>query len=192
MNVTAQGIDVEALVKWRAGKEVQTRRGPRILRKAKPTEEFWLAWRASKQAMQTAGVSVGEKMGVPGEWECCWWQELPREEMEKRAQSFEQSRAMDADVVIPAPEGCEYMGFQRAGIKFCMDRPAAFIGDEMGTGKTICACGLINAVPEISRVLVVTKAALKFNWLRELKKWLVRPLSIGIADAQCFPTTDVL
>ncbi len=59
-------------------------------------------------------------------------------------------------------------------------------------GKTITAIGTINAIPEIHRVLVVTKASLKRNWERELKKWLVRPLSVGIADSKCFPSTDVV
>ena len=32
------------------------------------------------------------------------------------------SRAVDADVAIPAPEGLTYLPFQRAGIVFCLDR----------------------------------------------------------------------
>ena len=52
----------------------------------------------------------------------------------------------------------------------------------MGLGKSIEAIGYINASPDIHRVLVVTKAKLKLNWERELRKWLVRPLTVGIVE----------
>lgn len=38
----------------------------------------------------------------------------------------------------------------------------------------------------------MTKAKLKLNWHRELTKWLVRPQSVGIAESDCWPTTDVV
>jgi len=62
-----------------------------------------------------------------------------------------------------------------------------YIADEMGLGKTLQAIGVINCIPEIRRVLVVTKASLKENWRRELEKWLVDKLTIGIAEAQYWP-----
>lgn len=62
-----------------------------------------------------------------------------------------------------------------------------YIGDEPGLGKTIQAIGCINAVPEIKRALIVTKASLKENWRRELEKWLIRPMEIGIATGQHWP-----
>lgn len=99
-------------------------------------------------------------------------------------QAREASRATDATIDIPAPEGLEYMPFQKAGIAYAMARPACLIGDEMGLGKTIQAVGLINADPTIRRILVVCPASLKINWSRELEKWLTRPLRIIIADAK--------
>ena len=53
----------------------------------------------------------------------------------------------------------------------------------------------VNATPNASDVLVITKAGLKFNWLNELKRWLVNPLlreSVGIADGKAFPSTRVV
>ncbi len=68
------------------------------------------------------------------------------------------------------------------------------------------AIGVINCEPNISKVLVICPASLKINWSRELSKWLVpkrlpssdgktmelKKPSIGIADGQCFPSTDVV
>lgn len=93
------------------------------------------------------------------------------------------SSAQDADIDIPAPDGLEYLPFQRAGIAFASARPATLIADEMGLGKTIEAIGVINnADPTINTVLVVCPASLKLNWQRELEKWLVRPMPVGIVN----------
>ena len=58
-------------------------------------------------------------------------------------------------------------------------------------GKTIQAIGVINALSNVHKVLIVTKASLKSQWERECKKWLVRPMTIAIGDAQTFPSTDI-
>ena len=142
MNVTVEGLDIESLVKWRKPKECQTRNGPRILRTATPTEQFWAAWRDSKEQLRAAGVSVS----MPSQWnpehEACWWQELPREELEKREASLQGSRAVDAEIDVPLPEGLTLMPFQRAGVSFCLDKfstqeggspsRGVLIADEMG------------------------------------------------------------
>lgn len=96
--------------------------------------------------------------------------------------SIEASRATDADLDIPCPPGKAYMGFQRAGIAYAMERENTLIADEMGLGKTIQAIGFINANPEIKQVVVVCPASLKINWRRELDRWLVRPFGIFLVD----------
>ena len=104
----------------------------------------------------------------------------------------EASRATDADIAIPAPDGLEYMPFQRAGIAYALGRPATLNCDQMGLGKTIQAIGVINGDPSVQKVLVVCPASLRINWRRELEKWLVRPLTIGIATSARLPQTDVV
>ena len=98
------------------------------------------------------------------------------------------SRATDASIEIPAPEGLAYLPFQRAGIAFALARPSCLIADAMGLGKTIEALGVINADTSIRQVLVVCPASLKLNWLREAERWLVRPLRVHIANAKHWPT----
>lgn len=184
-------LDIESLARWSAEREVSTKRGPRLLRKATPKEEFWLAWAASKPELQAAGVSVA-KDAETGAWSALWWKELPPEVLAARSANLEMSRASTADIVIPAPDGCEYMPFQKAGVAFALDKTGCLIADEMGLGKTIQALGVINACPDVHRVLIITKASLKSNWHRECVKWLVRDMSVGIADGDCFPSTDVV
>ena len=194
MNTEEAIAQLRALLKWSKPREVPTKRGPRILQDAKPTEEFWSAWRIGREQLSQLGITVG-KDRVTGEWEVCWWQAIPRAELEARDKAVEMSRATDADIDVPAPPGLTYMPFQKAGIRFALERTGTLIGDEMGLGKTIQAIGCVNAHPEAENVLVVTKASLKLNWWRELRKWLVSEKlrnSVGVAEGGMFPSSDVV
>jgi len=84
------------------------------------------------------------------------------------------SKATDADIDIPCPEGFAYLPYQRAGIAYAMARSNTLIGDEMGLGKTIQAIGVVNASPDAKSVLVVCPASLRLNWIKEANTWLVR------------------
>jgi SWI/SNF-related matrix-associated actin-dependent regulator 1 of chromatin subfamily A len=106
------------------------------------------------------------------------------------AKQVEASKAVDADVDIPKPDSLEYLPYQKAGIAYALQRPNTLLCDEMGLGKTIQAIGVINADPSIKSVLVVCPATIKMNWKKELEKWLVRPLSVGIVNGT-IPNTDV-
>lgn len=106
-----------------------------------------------------------------------------RERMDDDERAKLDSAAKDSDMAIPAPEGCEYMPFQRAGIAYGMARPSVLLADEPGLGKTIQAIGIINADPSIQRVMVVCPASLRINWKREMDKWLVRPLRVRVAES---------
>lgn len=193
MKVSVSGVEVLDLLRWGKEKEVQTKRGPRLLSKAKPKQgdPFWELWRSDPGPLKAVGVSVSRDQKT-GEWEVCRWRQLDAETLRRRAESLAASTAVDADLVVPAPAGCALMPFQRAGVAVMASRPNNFLGDEMGLGKTVQALGLINLLPDVHRVLVVTKNTLKTNWFNECKKWLVRPMSVGIADASCFPSTDVV
>ena len=45
------------------------------------------------------------------------------------------SRATDAQIVIPAPEGLKYLPYQKGGIAYALQRKDTLIADEMGLGK---------------------------------------------------------
>lgn len=180
--------DVEQLAEWSAPKEVQTKNGPRILRKAKVSSAFSEAWKTQKDAIKAAGAGFGKNQD--GEWELTWWQELSTETKEQRAASFTESKLASADIELPRPDGLDYMPFQKAGIRYALARKNVLIADEMGLGKTIQAIGIINSDPEITSVIVVCPKSLKLNWLREFEKWNTRGLSVGVANSE-FPANDV-
>ncbi len=93
---------------------------------------------------------------------------------------IEASKATNADVDIPIPDGLKYLPFQKAGIAYARDHRNVLIADEMGLGKTIQALGIMNDNPEIKKVLCVVPASLKLNWKREATKWLVNDFNISI------------
>lgn len=184
-----QLIDMLGL-EWTAPKEVQTKRGPRIVLNAEPNEAFYNAWRNENQMLRDLGLSLSRdlyKDPSGNTWRVTWWQELDPAVLAQRNNNLTMSRAASSDFDPPRPPGLNYYPFQRAGIQFCLDKPGALIGDDMGLGKTIQCIGLINCDETIQRVLIVTKASLKDNWKAELEKWLVRPMNVEIAKGQYWP-----
>jgi hypothetical protein len=103
---------------------------------------------------------------------------------DRQKRSMAASRSANSDQVFPIAEGMEYLGYQKAGIAYAMERPSVLFGDEMGLGKTVEAIGVINARQDVQRVLVVCPANLKINWQRELTRFLARPFAIQIANGK--------
>ena len=200
MNEARVTVELERLVPWTPPKPVNTVKGPRdlrtfTLRNGKPeADAFWKVWRAAKKELKAAGITV-KPVGAGDTWEAQWWM-VPVERIARMQETVAKSHATDAEVEIPVPDGLAYLPYQRGGIAFALDRLRAgkgtLIGDEMGLGKTIQAIGVINGDAKIHRVLVICPATAKINWYRELRKWLTRKLSVGIADPGVFPTTDVV
>lgn len=175
-------------IQFSAWREVQTKYGPRRVRSGAPTESFWSAWRSDSGGLKSAGYAVGRDQR--GEWQVSQWAKLDAEETARRARAIEESRATDANVEIPVPDGLSYLGYQRAGIRYATNKPAVLIADEMGLGKTIQALGVINADPLIENVIIVCPASLRLNWKREAEKWLVRPFRIGVVEGKNWPKGD--
>lgn len=167
-------LELESLLKWTEPKRVTTSRGLAVVRSAEPTEEFWAMWKKNKQILKDAGITVGK---FQEEWQVSWFQ--PDKEGEK---NIVKSRASDAKIEIPSPEGLDYYPFQKAGIQYGLDKQAVLIADEMGTGKTIQTVGIINSDKSLKKILIICPATLKINWKKEIERWLTRDLSITIVN----------
>ena len=130
----------------------------------------------------------------------CWWTSDPDKALiliqfadenckkqleiwnEQKKISIEASRAMDADMDIPKPDGLDYFPFQKAGINYAMQHPNCIIADEMGLGKTIQAIGIIN-LNHPAKIIIVCPASLKLNWRNELQKWLTHKYRIAVINS---------
>lgn len=197
---TTQSATIEEVLQamnWSEARRVETGSGPRMLRKADPNERFSAAWKENKSILKDAGLSWSKDPRT-GAWQVCWWTPLDEGDRKREEERQAASRATDAAIEIPCPEGLAFLGYQKGGVAFALKafeagKAGALIGDEMGLGKTIQAIGVINAIPEIKRVLVVCPAALKINWKRELAKWLSRPMTIGVqAAGEEFVRTEIV
>jgi SWI/SNF-related matrix-associated actin-dependent regulator 1 of chromatin subfamily A len=166
---------------WSKPKLVMTKYGERLLQSASPNTSFWKAWENQKAELKKEGISLSKS--ASGDWEILWWQTV---EEESKDENRKLSRATDLDVTIPAPEGLDYLPFQKAGIHFSKDKNT-LIADEMGLGKTIQAIGVLNLHPEYENILVICPASLKLNWQRELSKWLVKDYTIGVVNRKDYP-----
>lgn len=112
------------------------------------------------------------------------------------------SRAEDADIDIPLPEGVTLYPFQRAGVKFGLSVSArlqkVLYGDDLGLGKTPEAIALSNCRPESRNILIICPSSVKLNWRNEWKVFSVKQdLTIGIAKGKTkskreFPNTDIV
>lgn len=87
-----------------------------------------------------------------------------KEVFRKWQATIDQSRATDANIIIPAPKGLKPFNYQKAGIAWALERKGSLIGDEMGLGK---AC--INS----------TKILTPTGWI-EIERLEVNDLVIGV------------
>jgi SWI/SNF-related matrix-associated actin-dependent regulator 1 of chromatin subfamily A len=91
-------------------------------------------------------------------------------EHERAARTVELSYAEDADLdglVL----GGELHPFQRAGVRYALERRRTFIADEQGLGKTVQALAALEA-DDAFPAAVVCPASMKLMWQREASVWL--------------------
>ncbi|MBI2440941.1 MAG: restriction endonuclease [Lentisphaerae bacterium] len=76
--------------------------------------------------------------------------------------------------ILDLPPRCAPYPYQWEGIKFLVERSAALLGDDMGTGKTvqsILACRLLFQRGLVQKCLVVCPLSVLAQWDKELEKW---------------------
>jgi len=80
----------------------------------------------------------------------------------------------------------ELYPFQKIGISFLQATNGnAIIGDEMGLGKTAQALGWLSMnTHKAFPAVVICPASLKYNWEREIKKWLGDEIKVQIISGR--------
>lgn len=65
-----------------------------------------------------------------------------------------------------------------------VEKKRLVLADEMGLGKTVQAIGCLNALPSIQSALIVCPKSMMHTWESELKKWLTRPMKVGLIESK--------
>jgi len=101
------------------------------------------------------------------------WDSIRRVEMSSATTlSDEDMDKLDKRLEVRIPPGLELYPFQKVGVAFAeASNGRCLIGDEMGVGKTIQALGYA-ALHRERPALVVCPANVKYNWQKEIQKWL--------------------
>ena len=180
--------EILSYLRWRQQVEVATVKGARLKTQAIAGPAAIALFNRDGSALYKLGYTLTKQTIGPDKdrWLVTKWEMVPQKVIVQREESRAMSRATDADIEIPRPEGMEYFPFQKAGIAYAITRRATLFGDEPGLGKTCQAIGVINCTPAARRIFIGCPASLKLNWRRELEMWLVRKRPILIGGPRVF------
>jgi len=171
-----------------SGKKVLTRKGQKYVFNATPTEEFWEAWRSDKGSVKNKGFSVSKKGdGYDSAWFVNRWEDVPDhvKKLDKEFNRLSKQEELTTEDVLLKPDNLNYLGYQKVGITYALQKKSCLIGDEMGLGKTIQAIGVMNNISDFKTAIIICPASLKVNWYREIKKWLInQDLTIEIITSK--------
>lgn len=73
--------------------------------------------------------------------------------------------------------------YQQAGVEYILPRPSVILADSMGLGKTCQALITINMRHPVE-ALIVCPSILKYNWLKEARKWMIGHITVYIYEGQ--------
>ena len=73
--------------------------------------------------------------------------------------------------------------YQQAGVEYILPRPAVILADQMGLGKSAQALIAINMRHPVE-ALIVCPSILKYNWLKEARKWMIGHITVYIYESQ--------
>jgi hypothetical protein len=118
---------MEQTFQWSEPKLIPTGQGERRVRTTKvgPEHPFWRKiWQDPRRQriMLSLGITVSN---VAKGHELMWFSNLTEQELQKREQSQEMSRATEANIEVPTPEGRTFRPYQLAGIAFTLHRIGA-------------------------------------------------------------------
>jgi SWI/SNF-related matrix-associated actin-dependent regulator of chromatin subfamily A-like protein 1 len=107
------------------------------------------------------------------------------EEHDRASATVALSNADDAELQDLGLGG-ELHPFQRAGVRYALDRRRTFIADEQGLGKTVQALATIEADQAFPAV-VICPASMKLMWEREASHWVPKR-KVAVLDGRTATT----
>ncbi len=186
---------IEEHFAWNAPQRILTKKGNLVdLRKAPDRPSSRQFYNDHRDQLRSHGVRLADKYGEPGKLEFVWWIEIAPEVLKSREVAMEKSRSAKSNFRVPMPPGLSLYPYQVVGVEYAIEafkrETGCLIADEMGLGKTAQAIGVVNASPNIHKILVVVPASIIGNWVREIFRFQARKMTVGIVDGDSFPQTE--
>ena len=174
-------------VEWSQPINLNTKRGPRLLRKAPITQSFWSIYRGSPEEFKAAFREAGINMSKYREqWELAWWSDdqLKFRPIPELAEQLEPEVDLTDLPPLLHPEGL--LEFQltsvQLGVRSMQRFNRVLLGHATGVGKTYCALGIARELGK--KVAVVCPLAIKTDWYRAAKM-----MGVEIYDAAGYEWT---
>jgi SWI/SNF-related matrix-associated actin-dependent regulator 1 of chromatin subfamily A len=73
--------------------------------------------------------------------------------------------------------------YQAAGVEYILPRSGVLLADQMGLGKTGQALMVMNMRHPVE-ALIVCPSVLKYNWLKEARKWMIGQITVYIYESK--------
>jgi superfamily II DNA or RNA helicase len=163
--------DLMATVEWSHPMQLNTKRGPRLLKKAPITQQFWKVYGEDKELfkkqMGDAGIQLGK---FRDEWQLTHWSD-DQLKFKSIIVSDNPVEAVPELDLIPLlhPEGLfEYQQTSvQMGVASMNKYNRVLLGHSTGVGKTFCALGIARELGK--RIAVICPKPITTDWHRAAK-----------------------
>jgi superfamily II DNA or RNA helicase len=163
-------------IEWSPPLKANTRYGPRRIKKAPITKQFWAVWETDRERfkalLKRSNVSIARFRDM---WELTWWS---REDLSFAPLATEHSAFAkpapepEPEIILPELSVPDTLfPFQQVSVQMGLVSMAKYnrvlLGHSTGVGKTFCALGIARELKK--RVAVVCPKAITTDWYRAAK-----------------------
>jgi SWI/SNF-related matrix-associated actin-dependent regulator 1 of chromatin subfamily A len=93
---------------------------------------------------------------------------------------------------VPGLKGGTLMEYQKKGVSFIEQKDGnVLVADEMGLGKTVESIAWLKLHPEKRPVDIIVPSSVKYNWQKEIMKWLGEKAEVLEGQTPYTPTKDI-
>jgi superfamily II DNA or RNA helicase len=163
--------DLMATVEWSHPIQLNTKRGPRLLKKAPITQQFWKVYGEDKELfkkqMADAGINLGK---FREEWQLTHWSTEDLKFKQIIVSDTQTEVAPELDLIpLLHPEGLfEYQQTSvQMGVASMNKYNRVLLGHSTGVGKTFCALGIARELGK--RIAVICPKPITTDWHRAAK-----------------------
>lgn len=165
--------DLIATLEWSHPLQVNTRNGPRMIRKAPIEDAFWSIYRTDrdrfKELLGKSGMSMGK---FREEWSLTWWSDEDGKFPVIVADTQAEPSAAVPDIALtPLLYPDTLYQFQQTSVQYGIQSIQRFnrvlLGHSTGVGKTFCALGIARELGK--RVAVIAPKPILTDWRRAAK-----------------------